>query len=107
MEMLGRTVLIVYGVLMLVGGFMGHRAGSRASLIAGSISGVALLLAAFVSTTNAPAGLWAGAAISLVLAVVFARRTAVTRKLMPSGMLLAVSVVALALLLYAALQLPS
>ena len=107
METLGLSVLIVYGVLLLVGGLMGRRAGSKVSLIAGGVSGVALLLAALVTTTNAGVGLWSGVAIGILLAVVFAGRTAQTRKLMPSGMLLVVSLVALVLLLYAALQLPA
>ena len=34
---LGQITLLVFGLLMLAGGFMGVRAGSRASLYAGSI----------------------------------------------------------------------
>ena len=49
------------------------------------------------------AGLWRGTAVALALCVVFAGRLKKTGKMMPSGMMLTVSVVALAALAYAAL----
>lgn len=98
----GQIVLVVYALLILVGGLMGARAGSRASLIAGSASGTLLLAALVVSLFHMAAGLWIGTGVSLVLSVVFGNRLAKTGKLMPSGMLLAVSIVALLVLLFSA-----
>jgi uncharacterized membrane protein (UPF0136 family) len=101
---LGRIVLAVYAVLMLVGGVMGYRAAhSAASLVAGAASAVVLLVALFLSFGAPAAGYWLGSLTSLALCVVFALRLAKTGKFMPSGMLLAVSFVALVLVSYAAL----
>jgi uncharacterized membrane protein (UPF0136 family) len=99
---LGSTVLLAYGVLMVVGGLMGARAGSRASLMAGTGSGVVLLIAWFVARTHPAVGLWTGAVVSLLLCVTFTIRVRKTGKLMPAGLLLAVSLVACALLLASA-----
>ncbi len=101
---LGPVVLLVFGVLMVLGGLMGHRAGSKASLISGSLSGLVLLGAWFVSRDHMAAGLWIGVGVSALLSAVFGMRLAKTGKVMPAGGLLAVSVVALGLLVYSALQ---
>jgi uncharacterized membrane protein (UPF0136 family) len=98
----GTTVLLIYAVLMVVGGAMGMRAGSKASLIAGGSSGVLLLIAWGVTFVNLAAGLWAGAVIALLLTATFAGRVAKTRKFMPSGMLLAVSLIATIMLIVSA-----
>ena len=90
----GTTVLLVYAVLMVVGGAMGMRAGSKASLIAGASSGVLLMAAWGVTFVNVAAGLWMGAVIALLLTATFAKRFAKTKKFMPGGMLLAVSLIA-------------
>ncbi len=114
---LGSVVLLVYAVLMIAGGFIGYRvAGSRASLISGTISGL-LLLGAFVWSRFSPNSggivssrlysngpFVAGAIIALLLSVVFAMRLAKTHRFMPSGMMLAVSILALVLLALAALR---
>ena len=98
----GTTVLLIYAVLMVVGGAMGMRAGSKASLIAGGSSGVLLLIAWGVTFVNLAVGLWAGAVIALLLTATFAGRVAKTRKFMPSGMLLAVSLIATIMLIVSA-----
>ena len=77
-------------------------AGSSASLIAGGTSGVLLLVAWVVTRTHLTVGLWAGAAISLLLCVSFVMRLAKTGKFMPAGGLLIVSVLALVLLAWSA-----
>jgi uncharacterized membrane protein (UPF0136 family) len=102
---LGQIVLLVFALLMLVGGLMGYKAaGSTASLIAGVASAVVLAIAYFVSRAAPVPGFWLGAATSLALAVVFGMRLAKTGKMMPSGMLLVASIIALALLAYSAMQ---
>src|SRR5262245_61976141 len=101
---LGKIVLVVYALLMLAGGIAGYRsAGSKASLISGLASGVLLLLALALTLSSAVAGLWLGTIVTLLLCVTFALRLAKTGKLMPAGMLLLVSVLALVLLTRAAL----
>lgn len=102
---LGQVVLIVYAVLMLAGGIAGYRiAGSTASLAAGAGSAAALALAWLLSRTQPAAGFWTGAAVAGLLAVFFLYRLVKTGKPMPAGGLLVLSVLALALLLWAALR---
>ncbi len=100
---LGPLVLLVFGVAMVLGGLMGHRAGSKVSLISGSVSGLVLLGAWFVSRDHLAVGLWIGTGVSALLSVVFGMRLAKTGKFMPAGGLLAVSVVAMVILVYSAL----
>ena len=96
-------LLLAYGLLMLVGGVMGWRAGSRASLIAGGASSVLLLIAAWLASGPAiVTGLWLGIVVALALAIVFGVRLAKTGKPMPAGPLLALSVIVLVLLLLSA-----
>src|SRR5262245_60797777 len=89
-------LILVFAIVMLGGGVMGYKtAGSRASLIAGTVS-AALLAGAFLLArySNSAQGLLMATGISICLAIVFAIRLAKTRKLMPSGMLFLLSVLA-------------
>jgi len=95
----GPILLLIYGVLMLIGGYMGSRAGSKASLIAGGGSAVVLIGAWLLTFVHRGAGLWLGTLVTLLLCVTLGRRLAVTRKFMPAGMLLGISLIVLALLL--------
>ena len=53
-----KIYFIIFGLLTIVGGVMGYvKAGSTASLIAGSISGILLLVAAFLLPGNLALGL--------------------------------------------------
>jgi uncharacterized membrane protein (UPF0136 family) len=102
---LGQVVLLVFAILMLVGGVMGYRAaGSAASLYAGTGSALVLLVAWFVSRTAPAAGFGLGALTSLALCIVFGIRVAKTGKMMPSGMLLVVSAISLIALVYATMR---
>jgi len=98
----GQIVLAVFAAFIFLGGLMGLRAGSRASMIAGTTS-AALLVAALLLTFRDPqVGLWCGSAVGLLLCVMSGIRLAKTGKFMPSGMLLAVSVAASAALVFLA-----
>lgn len=97
-------VMLGFAVLMFFGGFMGHRKGSLPSLVAGVLSGAAMLGAYLLSTDHMRGGLLLGVAVSLLLSFVFTMRLSKTRKFMPSGLLLAVSTLTLLILGYAALQ---
>jgi uncharacterized membrane protein (UPF0136 family) len=81
--------MLVYGILILGGGVFGFlKAKSKASLIAGLISGALMITAYSVSNRNVRQGFLFGAIICSVLSAVFLMRLAKTKKFMPSGMLL-------------------
>ena len=97
------TVLVLatlfYGILLLVGGIMGYvSAKSKASLISGLISGLLLLVSAFLQWQQIQTGLLLAQIATLALAIVFSIRLWKTRKFMPAGLMLAVSVAMLVLL---------
>jgi uncharacterized membrane protein (UPF0136 family) len=74
MDTIARCVVAGYGVLSLVGGVMGYvKAKSRASLIAGGISGLVLIGCAALSLTHPVLGLAVASVVSLALVARFAR----------------------------------
>jgi uncharacterized membrane protein (UPF0136 family) len=84
---------IVFGLLTIAGGIMGYvKAGSTASLIAGSISGLLLLLAAFLLPSHVLIGLALGGIVSLLLIGYFLPAFFRTGKMMPAGMMSLLSV---------------
>jgi uncharacterized membrane protein (UPF0136 family) len=92
------TVLWIYIVLLLIGGLIGFwKANSKVSLITSAVFAAVLVL------TVAPGVFQPGFArglanvIMAVLLVVFAARLAKTKKFMPSGLMLVVTIAALAL----------
>jgi uncharacterized membrane protein (UPF0136 family) len=96
----GQITLAIYALLLAVGGVIGYlKAGSRPSLIAGSISALAALLALGLSIGNNRMGVPLGLILSIALFVLFGYRYAVkTRKFMPSGLLAVASLVVLAVM---------
>ena len=87
-------VLIGFGIFVEAGGFIGFvKSKSKASLIAGGISGALLLLSGGLGLIGVAAGGYSGFVVTLVLVVRFGMRLAKTKKFMPSGMMLAVSIV--------------
>lgn len=93
--MLGPTKIyfIIFGVLTIAGGIMGYvKAGSTASLIAGSISGVLLLVAAFLLPGHVVVGLTIGGIVSVLLAAQFVPAFIRTGRLMPAGLMSVLSV---------------
>ncbi|MDP2654221.1 MAG: TMEM14 family protein [Candidatus Omnitrophota bacterium] len=98
--MLDKFVLIGYGVFMLVGAFFGWKAGSKVSLIMGIVSGAAVFLSYAVSLNAPRNGILGLAVISGILSGVFLLRLIQTQKMMPAGMLLAVSAAVFAYGLY-------
>ena len=89
---IAKLLLTVYGILLILGGFMGLKAGSKVSVIMGSISGLLTLLALYLKPMPSYCSV---AIISGVLSVVFIIRLIKTHKFMPSGMLLILSLIAL------------
>jgi uncharacterized membrane protein (UPF0136 family) len=94
-------LVLIYGILIAVGGVMGYRKGSTASLIAGGLAGIALVGAAVAMMKNAySAGWW----ISLIVALVLLGRfgsAALSKgfKMMPDGMVIILSIIVIAALL--------
>ncbi len=88
---------LVYGLLLIVGGLVGYsKAQSRPSLIAGSVSGILALLFSYVGLRgNDLLALFLLAAEAILLSAFFYMRYASSKKFMPSGMMLAVSVLSL------------
>ena len=91
------TVLWIYIVLLVIGGLIGFlKAGSKISLITSTIA-AALLVITAISGLLAPQ-LRRGMAdvIMAALLVVFGIRLAKTKKFMPSGLMLVLTLAALA-----------
>jgi uncharacterized membrane protein (UPF0136 family) len=89
-----RIYFIVFGLLTIVGGVIGYvKAGSTASIIAGSISGVLLLVAAFLLPQHLALGLAVAALISIALAGRFVPAFLKTGHLMPAGLMSVLSVI--------------
>jgi uncharacterized membrane protein (UPF0136 family) len=99
MTVVAASFFLVFGLLSIAGGVIGwKRAGSKASLIAGGLSGVLLLAAAAsVFAGEEVVGLGVGGVTALLLAGRFVPAYLKTRKSMPQGMMAFCSLVALAL----------
>jgi uncharacterized membrane protein (UPF0136 family) len=96
---LGIVAAFVYGVLAIVGGFIGYRnAGSQVSLITGSISGLLLVFTAVVQLLGQTWGLILAIIVTAVLVVFFTLRLSKTRKFMPAGLMTLLGVIALAMM---------
>jgi uncharacterized membrane protein (UPF0136 family) len=92
------TVLWIYIVLLLVGGLIGFfKAKSKVSLITSAVFAALLVL---TTLPNVLQRSFANNLVNVIMAlllVVFAIRLAKTKKFMPSGLMLVVTIVALAL----------
>jgi uncharacterized membrane protein (UPF0136 family) len=98
MNHFSNTVLWIYIVLLLVGGLIGFlKAKSKVSLVTSAVFAAILVLAVLPGVFQ-PA--FARNLVNVILAlllVVFAIRLAKTKKFMPSGLMLVVTIAALAL----------
>jgi uncharacterized membrane protein (UPF0136 family) len=97
-----QAYFIVFGILTIVGGIVGYmKAGSKPSIIAGSITGILLLIAAFVLPQQRLVGLVIALIVSLVLAAQFVPKLIRTRRVMPAGMMSILSVIGIIIAIYA------
>jgi uncharacterized membrane protein (UPF0136 family) len=88
-----KIYFIVFGLLTIAGGVVGYvKAGSVPSIIAGSITGVLLLIAAFVMPEHRVAGIATALIVSLLLAAYFARKYLSTGTVMPAGIMSVLSI---------------
>ena len=101
MNWVARIVLCLYGLIVIVGGYMGYESsGSTASLAWGAGSGVLALGAFFLSFKRPRTGLFLGAVIAAVVAVRMGMRFVdalkdegtFMSKFMPGGMVATLSV---------------
>ncbi|HEV3166841.1 MAG TPA: TMEM14 family protein [Isosphaeraceae bacterium] len=102
---LGQIALGIYALLLACGGVMGYvKAGSKPSLVAGLASACLAILSLVVAAFQPTLGLGLGAVLALLLLAIFGARFLKSRKFMPSGLLLVVSLVMVALLIVLASQ---
>ena len=88
-----KIYFIVFGILTIAGGILGYvKAGSVVSIIAGSISGVLLLVAACLMPDHQAAGLIVALIVSVLLAGQFVPKFFSTHKVMPAGLMSVLSV---------------
>jgi uncharacterized membrane protein (UPF0136 family) len=94
-----RIYQFVFGVLTIVGGVMGFvKAKSNASLIAGGVSGLLLLVAGYLmGSASAQIGLILGLVVAVALAGRFVPSYLKTKKAMPAGLMAVLSVIGVVL----------
>ena len=89
-----KIYFIVFGILTIAGGVVGYvKAGSVASIVAGGITGVLLLVAAFLLPEYRIVGLATAGIVSLLLAAQFVPKFVRTGRVMPAGMMSILSVI--------------
>ena len=89
-----KIYFIIFGLLTIVGGVMGYvKAGSTASLVACSVSGILLLVAAFLLPNNLVIGLALALLVSIALAGRFVQAFIKTGAVMPAGLMAILSVI--------------
>ncbi len=92
------TILWIYIVLLLIGGMIGFlKAGSKVSLITSSVAAALLVLTTLSGVFNYTFRRNLADVIMAALLVVFAIRLTKTKKFMPSGLMLVLTLAALAL----------
>jgi uncharacterized membrane protein (UPF0136 family) len=100
-----KLYFLIFGALTIVGGIMGYaKAGSTASIIAGSISGILLLIGAWLIPSNQVAGLALTLIVSLLLLIYFALKFMRTSAFMPAGLMSILSVVGIIVVIVAWLK---
>jgi|SRR5947207_662658 len=88
-----KIYFIIFGLLTIIGGVIGFvKAGSTASIIAGSISGILLFVAAFLLPQNLAVGLILAGVVSILLAGRFVPAFLKTGQAMPAGLMSVLSV---------------
>jgi uncharacterized membrane protein (UPF0136 family) len=97
-----KIYFIVFGALTIIGGIIGYvKAGSLPSIIAGSITGLLLLIAGSLLPEHRAIGLATAFIISLFLAAQFIPKFIRTGKAMPAGMMSILSAIGIVVALIA------
>jgi uncharacterized membrane protein (UPF0136 family) len=85
---------LIFGALTIIGGIIGYvKAQSVPSIIAGTITGVLLLIAGYILPQHRTAGLLTASIVSILLAAQFVPKLIRTGKLMPAGLMSILSVI--------------
>jgi uncharacterized membrane protein (UPF0136 family) len=96
---IARITLLVYGVLLLVGGVVGYRRGKSLKSLVGGLVGALLSGASYGLLGADPRwGLGLGLGTAALGSLLFALRYRKTGKFLPAGLMLAVSLTAVLLL---------
>ena len=100
-----KIYFIVFGILTIAGGIVGYaKAGSVASIIAGSISGILLLVAAWLMPDHQAAGLITALVVSALLAGRFLPIFFHKHQVMPALLMSVLSVIGIVVALAAWLR---
>ncbi|HEY3129043.1 MAG TPA: TMEM14 family protein [Acidobacteriota bacterium] len=92
-------VTAIFGAMVLGGGIFGYtKARSRISLLSGIACGGLLIYAAFLIRENRYSGVLVALTVSVLLAAIFSLRWMKTKKFLPSGLLLILSLMELIVL---------
>ena len=92
---------IAYGILAIIGGIIGYKkAGSKISLISGSVSGLLLIISGIIQIMGMDWGLIFSTIITTILVITFIVRLVKTRKMMPSGLMIVTGIVAVAVMMF-------
>ena len=95
---MANTVLWIYILLLVGGGLFGFlKAGSKVSLITSAVAAALLVVTAIPGLLSASFARGTADVIMALLLVVFAIRLVKTKKFMPSGLMLAMTLIALVL----------
>lgn len=85
---------LIFGALTIIGGVIGYvKAGSLPSIIAGTITGILLVVAGWILPAHRTTGLVIGLIVSLLLAAQFVPKFIRTRAPMPAGLMSILSVI--------------
>jgi uncharacterized membrane protein (UPF0136 family) len=88
-----------YGFFTILGGLMGYlKAQSKASLVAGSISGALILTGVYLASHGHIMGLYLLETISILVTLYFIRGFTQSKKLMPAGVMVVFGLIMIALL---------
>lgn len=89
-------ITLIYGIIILVGGIMGHlKAASKASLISGLVFGLLLIITSVFLFRKAQWGLISALLLTFFLDAFFTYRFFTTMKFLPSGLMSLLSLVVL------------
>ncbi|MFQ5751936.1 MAG: TMEM14 family protein, partial [bacterium] len=88
-------LVLIYGILVIVGGILGYvKSKSVPSIISGSIFGVLIVGSSLLMFKAIALGSYAALVLSVFLAVLFGFRFKVSRKFMPAGLMIILSLAA-------------
>lgn len=93
-------ITLIYGVLVLLGGIMGHlKAGSAASLVAGGIFGILLIISSFGVMRDHLLPTYFALILILILDAFFTYRWLLSFQFMPSGFMTLITLAVLVALI--------